>query len=137
MNEWMRCYETESFYITKGTVALAGSTIGKFLMNYISEGYYYPKKTQNKRTWYQENKWLILKMNRSKQRILKRGNSNGWETLNGMFNILSHQGNANENNFERFHVTCIKMSKVNKMSGSSCWCGIKKHSPIADRNANL
>ena len=29
-----------------------------------------------------------------------RGNSNGQETLKEMFNILSHQGNANQNYFE-------------------------------------
>jgi hypothetical protein len=33
-------------------------------------------------------------------RILNRGISNGWEALKEMFNILSHQGNANQNNFE-------------------------------------
>ena len=31
---------------------------------------------------------------------LKRGNLNGCETLKEMFNILSHQGNANQNYFE-------------------------------------
>jgi hypothetical protein len=35
-----------------------------------------------------------------KQRILNRGISNGQETLKQMFNILSHQGNANQNNPE-------------------------------------
>jgi hypothetical protein len=31
----------------------------------------------------------------------KRGISNGgWEALKEKFNILSHQGNANQNNFE-------------------------------------
>jgi hypothetical protein len=37
---------------------------------------------------------------RAKQRILNRGNSNGWEETKEMFNILSHQGNANQNNPE-------------------------------------
>jgi hypothetical protein len=40
----------------------------------------------------------FLKMgNRSKQRILNRGISNGWETLKEMFIILSHHRNANQN----------------------------------------
>ena len=37
---------------------------------------------------------------RAKQRILNRGISNGQEALKEMFNILSHQGNANPNNPE-------------------------------------
>jgi hypothetical protein len=36
----------------------------------------------------------------SKQRILYRGNSNGWETLKRNVNILSHQGHTNQNQFE-------------------------------------
>ena len=35
--------------------------------------------------------------NRVKQRIFNEGISNGQETLKEMLNILSHQGNANEN----------------------------------------
>jgi hypothetical protein len=34
---------------------------------------------------------------RANQRILNRGNSNGLEAPKEMFNILSHQGNANQN----------------------------------------
>ena len=37
---------------------------------------------------------------RAKQKILKREISNGQEALKEMFNILSHQGNANQNNSE-------------------------------------
>jgi len=33
----------------------------------------------------------------SKQRILNRGLSNGQEALKEKFNILSHQGNLNQN----------------------------------------
>ena len=35
--------------------------------------------------------------NRAKQRILNRGISNGLNALKEMFNILSHQGNVNQN----------------------------------------
>jgi hypothetical protein len=38
--------------------------------------------------------------NRTKQRILNRGISNGQETLKDTFNILSHLGNANQNDSE-------------------------------------
>jgi hypothetical protein len=38
--------------------------------------------------------------NRAKQRILSRGVPNGQEALKEMFKALSHQGNANQNNFE-------------------------------------
>jgi hypothetical protein len=37
---------------------------------------------------------------RSKQKILNGGISNGRETLKAMFNILSYQGNANQNDSE-------------------------------------
>lgn len=37
---------------------------------------------------------------KSKQKNLKGGNSNGQGTLKELFNILSHQGNINQNNFE-------------------------------------
>jgi len=37
---------------------------------------------------------------RDKQRILNSGLSNGWEVPKEMFNILSHQGNASQNNPE-------------------------------------
>jgi hypothetical protein len=37
---------------------------------------------------------------RTKQRILNWGISNGREAPKEMFNILSHQGNANQNNPE-------------------------------------
>jgi hypothetical protein len=37
---------------------------------------------------------------RAKQRILNRGINNGSEALKEIFNILSHKGNANQNNPE-------------------------------------
>jgi hypothetical protein len=37
---------------------------------------------------------------RAKQRIHNRGISNGREALKEMFQVLSHQGNANQNNPE-------------------------------------
>jgi hypothetical protein len=37
---------------------------------------------------------------RAKQRILNQGISNGYEALKEMFNILSHQRNANQFNPE-------------------------------------
>jgi hypothetical protein len=37
-------------------------------------------------------------VNRAEQRILNLGSSNGREAPKEMFNILSHQGNANQNN---------------------------------------
>ena len=36
----------------------------------------------------------------TKQRILNKGISNGWEALKEMFKVLSHQGNTNQNNSE-------------------------------------
>jgi hypothetical protein len=37
---------------------------------------------------------------RAKQKILNRGISNGQEAFKEMFNILSHEGNTNQNNSE-------------------------------------
>ena len=43
----------------------------------------------------------ILKMgHRTKQRILNRRNSNGPKTLKEMSKTFSHQGNANQNNYQ-------------------------------------
>ena len=44
----------------------------------------------------------MLKMSvlKAKQRIFNWGNSNGGEAPNEVFNILSDQGNANQNNTE-------------------------------------
>jgi len=48
-----------------------------------------------------ENQITLLKTGyRAKQRILIWRISNGWETPKEMFNILSHQRNANQNNPE-------------------------------------
>jgi hypothetical protein len=48
-----------------------------------------------------ENEITLFKNGYSaKQRILNWGISNGWEAPKQMFNILSHQGNANQNNPE-------------------------------------
>ena len=35
---------------------------------------------------------------RSKQRILDKGISDGWEMFKEMFSVLSHHGNMNQNN---------------------------------------
>jgi ribosomal protein S24E len=45
-------------------------------------------------------KQKIPTRNRAKQRILISGISNGLVALKEMFNILNHQGNANQNNPE-------------------------------------
>ena len=41
----------------------------------------------------------LIKMGINLNRILNREITNGTETLKEMFDILSHQENANENNF--------------------------------------
>jgi hypothetical protein len=43
---------------------------------------------------------------RSKQRIFNRVTSKEWERLNELLNIVSHQGNANHNDFEIPSYTC-------------------------------
>ena len=45
-------------------------------------------------------KKLSNKKIEKKEKILNRGISNAWETLKEMFNILSHQENANQKNPE-------------------------------------
>jgi hypothetical protein len=39
-----------------------------------------------------------------------------------MFNILYHQGNANQNNL-RFHLTAVRKAKIKNSDDSRCWCG--------------
>ena len=45
---------------------------------------------------------------KSKQKLHKRGISNGLETLKAMCNSLSNQGNASKNSFE-FHLVPLRM----------------------------
>jgi hypothetical protein len=42
--------------------------------------------------------------------------------LEKMFNILNHQGNANQNNPE-FHLTPVRMAKIKNSGDSRCWRG--------------
>ena len=65
---------------------------------------------------------------RPKQRILNRGLSK----LKEMFDILSHQGNANENNSE-FHFIPIRMAKIKDTSNSSCWQGCEGRETLLHR----
>jgi hypothetical protein len=50
---------------------------------------------------------------RAKQRILKRGISNGREAFKEMFNIVSHQGNANQVTLG-FYLLLIRVAKIKK-----------------------
>jgi hypothetical protein len=59
---------------------------------------------------------------RAKQRILNWGMLNGQEAPEEMFNILTHQGNANKTTL-RFHLTPVKMSKIKNSGDSRCWQG--------------
>jgi hypothetical protein len=61
----------------------------------------YPIYTKSSRSYPPEIQITPLKTeNRAKQRILNWGILNGWEASEKMFNILNHQGNANQNNLE-------------------------------------
>jgi hypothetical protein len=46
-----------------------------------------------------------------------------------MFNILSHQGNANENN-PRFCLTAVRMAKIRNSCYSRCWHGCRERRTI-------
>ena len=80
----------------------------------ISKTFKELKKTDRK-------KFLLERGYSYKQRIFKRGTSHSWETLKGMFNILSYHVNANQNDSEIPSYTC-QNGKDNK-SDSSCWHG--------------
>jgi hypothetical protein len=43
---------------------------------------------------------IFLMGYRAKQKILNKGISNGWEELKEIFNVLSHQENANQDDRE-------------------------------------
>jgi hypothetical protein len=75
---------------------------------------------------------------KSKQRILNRGISYGWETLKEIFNILSNQGNANQNDSEIPSYTC-QNSKIKDTSDTHAVKDVKQaeHSTIANGNAIL
>ena len=62
---------------------------------------------------------------RSKQNVLSWGISNGWETSEEVLHILSHQGNANQNNPEIPPHTPVRLAKIQISDDSRCWrsCG--------------
>jgi hypothetical protein len=57
---------------------------------------------------------------KAKQGIFNREISNSQEALKEMFNVINHQGNANQSNFERvaLHLTPIRMTEI-KTDGSA------------------
>ena len=63
---------------------------------------------------------------RTKQRTLNRGILDDQEALKEMFNIRSHQGNANQTT-TRFYIILIRMAKMKNSSDSTYWqiCGAK------------
>jgi hypothetical protein len=72
---------------------------------------------------------------RAKQRILKRGISNGQE-LKEMFKVFSHQGNANQND-SILHPSEWLRSKIQVTAHAGEDMEEEDHSSIADGNANL
>ena len=67
---------------------------------------------------------------RSKQRILNRRFLNGQKILKEMVNILSHQGNANQNGSEIPSYTC-QMTKIKNTDENLFWrcCGARGNTP--------
>jgi hypothetical protein len=70
---------------------------------------------------------------RAKQRVLSKGILNGWEAFKEIIEVLSHQGNANQNP-EFSSYTKIK-TQVIEHSGQEVEQG--EYSSIASGNANL
>ena len=61
-----------------------------------------------------------LKMeNRSKQNILNRGTSTGWETLKCLKSLAIREIQIKTS--LRFHLTPVRMAKIKNTSDSSCW----------------
>ena len=58
--------------------------------------------------------------NRAKQRILNWGILNDHEAPKEMFNIPSHQGNANHTTL-RFYLSPVRMAKIKNSGDSRCW----------------
>ena len=56
---------------------------------------------------------------RAKQRIINWGILNGWEAPEKMFNILNHQGNANQST-PRFYLTPVRTAKIKNTGDSRC-----------------
>ena len=55
-----------------------------------------------------------------------------------MLSILSHQGKANQNYFLRFHLTPVRMAKINNTSDSLCQQGCGARGTLLySRSANL
>ena len=60
---------------------------------------------------------------RSEQTFFQRRHTDGLQAHEKMFNIISHQTNANENH-KRYHLTLVRMAIIKKMtnniSGQEC-----------------
>jgi hypothetical protein len=46
-----------------------------------------------------------------------------------MFNILSHQGNENQNNPE-IHLITIRMAKIKNSGNNTCWGGCRERGTL-------
>jgi hypothetical protein len=71
-----------------------------------NRGLIYKKYKQLKKLDIEKQNLLFQVGYRSIERIINIRISNGWKTLKEMFNILSHQGNANQNYFDIPSYTC-------------------------------
>lgn len=79
----------------------------------------------------------IEKLNTDLKRILKRGNSNGWDILKETLLTLATRQMHIKSTL-RFHLTTVRMAKISKRSDCPCcWgCGQEEHSYIASGSAN-
>jgi hypothetical protein len=66
---------------------------------------------------------------RHKEKILNWWNSNGLKAPKEMLNILSHQGNANQNNHE-FPLIPVRMPKIKNSGDSKCWWGYEERGTL-------
>ena len=79
----------------------------------------------NSKNRYQENN-LILKWDTDLNRLFERGNINGQEILNNMFNIISQRQIKTTLGF---HLTPVRMTKMNK-TNTSCSQGYRVREPL-------
>lgn len=84
------------------------------LMNYTSDRGLVPriyKVLKKRKIKHQQNKQFKQTEYRTKQRVLKWRNTNGWGTLREMSNILSHLRNTNLKTTLRFHLRQSKQRR--------------------------
>ena len=63
----------------------------------------------------------------TEQKFFQRGNADGQQAHEKMFNTANHQRNANQNLSMRYHLTPVKTAIIKKNTNNNCWLGCEEN----------